>query len=276
LNAFRKALTCVVVLAASSAAFADRLFAVDGAGGATASLYELDPTTGAIIQTIGSTGFAHVTGISFNPLTGQLYGVVSDSFSGGGSLISIDLTTGAGTLIGSTSSQIPDISFSSSGVLYGWVEFGVAFDQLATIDLTTGAVTAFAPSTGTSNTGLAFAPNGTLYLKPGGSLYTLDPTTGVSTFVTSLSTNPQNLLAFDSTGTMFSGIRNSGTFTLVTIDPTTGTVTSIGSNGAGSISAIAFQPLAIPEPGSIALMGLGGVALLGFVRRRKAAKTSPK
>lgn len=248
--------------AMAGSAFADRLFAVDGSGSNSSSLYELDPTTGAIISTIGATGFSHVTGLAFNPVDGQLYGWVS----GGTGLISINLTTGAGTTIGSGfSSQIPDMTFSSGGVLYAWTESN---DTLATIDLTTGVMTSFGSNIGTSNTGLAFAPNGTLYLKPGSTLYTLDPTTGNSITSIGLSQSLNNMLAFDSSGTLFSGVRGGG-FTLVTIDPTTGTVTTIGSNSAGNISALAFQP--VPEPASVALMGLGVLALGGYVRRRRRA-----
>src|SRR4029079_18596476 len=98
--------------------------------------------SGGVLQTIGAIGFNHVTDIDFNPVTGQLYGVVSDILGSGlTALISIDVNTGAGTLIGPTGAQIPDISFNSSGVLYAWSEAGAAFDDLGTINLTTGAFT---------------------------------------------------------------------------------------------------------------------------------------
>ena len=52
---------------------------------------------------------------------------------------------------------------------------------------------------------------------------------------------------------------------LLTINPTTGAETLIGGTGRNFIGDIAFQT--IPEPGSLALLGLGFAALL--LRRRK-------
>ena len=129
----------------SDVAAQERLFAVDGAGGSPAMLYELDRTTGAVIATIGSTGFAHVTAIDFDPTTGVLYGI----FNGPGpavTLVTIDPVTGAGTLVAPVAfppvppcdlplpvfDRVPDMSINSLGVLVVWRE--PCEDDLYTVD----------------------------------------------------------------------------------------------------------------------------------------------
>jgi hypothetical protein len=132
----------------SQAAFAQSaLYAVDGAGtggggggGGPSTLYLLDAQTGAVIQEIGPTGFYEVSGISFDPVTGVLYGVAN----GSDELITIDIVTGAGTAIGlvGAGGKVPDLGFAPSGILYGWTE---GFDDLITIDITTGSGTVEPP-----------------------------------------------------------------------------------------------------------------------------------
>jgi len=269
-------LTGMVLLAsASRSSQAQGLYAVSGAGNATSVLYRLDPTNGSVLQTIGATGFNHVTALAFDPTSGALYGHVSDTRgSGTTDLISINPLTGAGSIIGSTGQQVPDMSFNPSGQLYSWSESG---DVLESIDKTTGVATQIGSNNvGTSNTGFAFNSTGTLYLKPGSQLYTVDPATGLGTFVENLSANLANSLAFDANDNLFSVSRPSGASGpsfLETIDIGTGNVTELGDIGVSGISALAFQSgaTATPEPGSLALMA--GAALSGsvFLRRRKRA-----
>ena len=265
----------VLGLAAIPAAYAGTLYAVSGSGNAASVLYILDSTTGGVLQTVGATGFSHVTGLAINPTTGQMYGQVSDAFgSGGTQLLSIDKNTGAGTVIGSTGEQIPDMTFNAAGVLFAWSESGAnGNDYLITLNLATGAPSFIGTNNvSTSNTGLAFDRNGILWLKPGGSLYTLNTTTGIGTFVEGLSGSPQNALAFDQNNVAFTVTRNGSNSTLQTIDIGTGNVNTVGSIGVGSISALAFDLGApVPEPGTLSLAGLafGGLALT--LRKRRNA-----
>jgi hypothetical protein len=278
------------VLGAAQQADASTLYGVTGAGNAASSLYTIDLLTGAGTY-IGDTGFSHVTGLDFDPTTGVLYGHVNDGGEGGfGQLITINPFTGAGTLVGDTLIQSPDMSFNAAGQLYAWGERDAQSsfnDKLLTIDKTTGAATLVGGTLETSHTGLAFDTAGTLYLKPGGSLYTLDPSTGAETFVTSLDLSLDNALAFDPDdnqaysilrgggagpegGPALSGVNDT---LLEQVDVGTGTVTSIGFIGAGGISALAFQPsLSVPEASTLVPVGLASV--LGIVhvwRRRKTA-----
>lgn len=259
---------------------AGALFAVSGAGNGPSTLYKLDPSTGAVLTTVGPTGFSHITGLAFNPITGVLYGHQSDIYgSGATNLVTIDVITGVATLVGSTSIQSPDMSFDPSGNLYAWAEAstGGIFDQLVQIDPTTAAATPVGVSVvGTLNTGLAFNKAGTLYLKNffGSGIFEINKVTGAATFVTAYSSALNNVLAFDTSLTLaYSVLRESGTSFLKTVDVTNGTVTLIGDIGVSGISALAFQPdppvAGVPEPGSLAVWGIGIVAFAGIAWRKR-------
>ena len=222
---------------------AQRLFAVSGASAAASTLYELNPIDGSVIATIGATGFSHVSGIDCHPQTGVMYGVLNGfDDPSGGRLITIDTHTGAGTLVGTTNAQIPDISFSSSGTLYGWAELGVGTDALVTIDLASGAATLVGDcGCETSGTGLAFAATDALFMKNYGALYRIDAGSGAPLSDLLLSTvETNNLLAFDRNDVLYTGRRAGGQFILKTIDTGTGVVTDVGTSALSNIAAIAF------------------------------------
>lgn len=264
-----------------SAASAQTLYGVTGAGNTPSSLYTIDTATGAATL-VGATGFSHVTALSFDPTTGMLYGHVSDTFgSGDTQLISINPLTGAGTLIGTTGIQSPDMAFRSDGTLFAWSEFsdgGNQIDDLFVINKVTATATFVGESgTGTSSTGMAFDANGTLFLKPGNGLLTLDANTGVATNVGSLDVNTgqllNNSLAFNAANQGFSLSRFDGSSFLYSVDTTNLTATEIGDMGVAGMAALAFG-VAVPEPATIVL--ISGVALagaaVGYRKVRKARR----
>lgn len=268
-------------LASSATTSAQTYYAVSGAGNAPSNLYTFDPLTGAATL-VGATGFSHVTGLAIDPTTGNLFGHVSDIGSAGGvQLISIDKNTGAGTLIGSSGHQIPDMTFRADGQLFGWAEVNASFtdsDFLVTIDKITGSATKVGVNgTGTFQTGLSFAPDGTLYLKVNTTMHTVDPNTGATTFLMFLTGDDfplRNALLMTSNTEGFSIDRRDGTTFLFGIDLDAGTYTQIGDMGFGGIAALAFDATVIPEPATIALAGLMGSGIVLGVRRVRAKRRS--
>ena len=97
-------------------------------------------------------------------------------------LIHIDPASDSTSLIGGDNPyHCSDLVFDTAGILYGWSEDGS--DNLVTFDLKTGLGTIVGESgINTVATGLAFDSSGTLWLKWGRSLYTIDRKTGVPKF----------------------------------------------------------------------------------------------
>ena len=136
-----------------------QLYGTNGGLGRPSTLYAIDATTGAATA-IGPTGFTAVGGLAFDD-DGTLYGVSIQrpGFGPPGPppiLITIDLTTGAGTAVGTIGGAFDarfDLSFNDDDVLFA-----------------TGFVGAFAPSRnmGSASSYLPFisAMNATLPITP--------------------------------------------------------------------------------------------------------------
>jgi DNA-binding beta-propeller fold protein YncE len=191
--------------AASSAQVEETLYGGLGGRNTTSDLLVLDPATGGLLDSVGSTGFG-ITGLAIHP-DGVLYGVTAagpeDRF-----LVEIDRATGGATPIGGPlGHSVADITFIGN-TLYGWSESG---DDLATIDLTTGVATIVGPSgIGTFGSGLAYdsANDRLLFAGDGseGSLYVIDPDTGGATVLSTLNDSSNvavSALAFDCDGTLY-------------------------------------------------------------------------
>jgi hypothetical protein len=198
------------------------MYAGEGAG--TPNIYTVDPATGAATL-VGNTGlgFASVGGLDFRS-DGTLFAAVNiagDGGTGSDHLATIDKSTGAATIIGPfgtcTGVTVPSdglgacsiegiegIAFDSSGTLTGSLSARGAAGTpgLYRINPATGAATFVAPihdSSGTPPSGgvvsLQFACDSTLYGgtaralsgSDGGRLITINPATGLFTFVGSVS-----------------------------------------------------------------------------------------
>jgi Ca2+-binding RTX toxin-like protein len=250
-------------VATASAQTPELLYGADGAQGNLSNLYVINPATGAVSQTIGPIGFA-VTGLAIDPATGALYGATSRSTSGGasnpGHIITINKTTGAGTLVGDEDTSpadqgAADITFTPDGTLYGWLE--ASADDLATINKTTGAATIVGNAgLSTAGSGLAADSSGTLYFagdEDSGPLRTINRTTGAPTTVATMNGttgDEVSALAFNEAGTLYGVVLNTSptpaTAGLITINKTTGAVTPVGPT-INRLDAIVFQP-AVPAP----------------------------
>src|ERR1700730_246722 len=258
------------LLALSPLRAQEKIYIASGSGGVGGNLYIVDPATAATtlvgpITNLSGGGAIGLTGLAFSPLNGKLYGITSNSTTGGNtvvrSLVTINTTTAVATVIGSLGFANSDISFRSDGTLYGYEAGGSTSGprSMTTINLTTGAATqvgtALPSGSLTFGGGLAFSPSGTLYLSATGlqgSLDTLDPTTGARSPATPMSGAPfqtgvLNAMDFNANGTLFAINQSSSTNDnyLVMINLVNGVVTQIGptpSNLPTNIDAMAFDP----------------------------------
>lgn len=95
-------------------------------------LYELDPATGLTTQ-IGDTQQGLITAMAIDA-AGTLWGIEFSS----GTLVTIDRTTAAATVVGTAISGIQGMGFAPGGTLYG---ANTNTDSLYTIDTVTGTAT---------------------------------------------------------------------------------------------------------------------------------------
>jgi sugar lactone lactonase YvrE len=158
-GSFVDAEAIAVLPAASDAASAlrpsERIFVVDDD-----RLVELDPGSG-LGHLVGPIGFPDIDGISFHPGTGVLYGITY----GTNELITIDIATGAGTLVAEdviVGHRPSDLTFHPDGRAF--VVTG-GTPRIYEIDIATGAKLAkWVLTGGTSLESLLWSPDGmTLY-----------------------------------------------------------------------------------------------------------------
>jgi DNA-binding beta-propeller fold protein YncE len=248
-----RAILSIVAAALFSLAFAARgqvhtLYAASvRSGGANAdvpiagNLYSVNLANGAatLIGAIRlpSAKPVGVTGMAFHPQSGILYGITSElSPNSPHSLVTIDATSGAATLVGDLNLVGSDLAFDSKGTLYVWMQ---ATSQLGTVDVTSAKVTAIGRGGPPGPpAGIAIDPQGMVYVTAKGASGTLDnvdlntgalqvgpPLTGApfSTQINSMSFSPSGLLlAVNSNGGSPAKAR------LVTINTATGAVAAIG------------------------------------------------
>lgn len=147
-------------------------------GHGTGTLYRVNPLDGSL-TTVG-TGAA-----SFDMIGSTATGLYGIDYSM--NLYSIDPTTGADTLIGSTGLSLPDHNGLSTGAngLYVFAQYGAAAPNMYSINLLTGGATLAGSSAA------VFGPvyeNGHLYAETPTpfQINTVDPATAVNTFVSNV------------------------------------------------------------------------------------------
>lgn len=222
------------------------LYAADGKN-SSGNLYLIDPGNGAATQ-IGS-GIGHVVEGLAMAQDGTLYGVTEGFLSPTSQLITINTTTGVGTVLTtlipsnstSTRADIRDIVFVGDK-LYGMAH---NFRRPCEIDLVTGAVHLFEFTELGAGEGAAYdvAVDEILFAVADNDddLWELDPVTGVSAPIQALAGTGIN--SFFNAMTFLDGVlyaseaqRNTnnntepgGPSSLVIVDPATGAVTLVGS-----------------------------------------------
>lgn len=225
--------------------------------GSTGTIYTIDPTTGVALlssvlvadpvnDTNGNGLFAGLAGtrfgIDFNPVPDRLR-VVSDT----GQNLRINVSTG-GTI---TDLVLNGASSRAVSVAY------------------TNADTN--PATGTE---LYYIDSGS----PGTLFETAAPNNGTLATVGSLGQNTDDNVGFDVSGvsgTAFTSLTVSGASSLFSVNLDTGATTSLGAVRDAGGNAVLLRGIgsrAVPEPSSIALLGLGAIGLAGYARSRRASK----
>jgi len=194
-------------------------------------------------------------GMSYNPVTGKFYVLAGNNGNGEWPIVEVDLTTGVETEIsritinGSPSTEMPAVmTFDASGNAYAIVE-----NDFYTLDIATGNAT-LRGRVGEFDPIYALALNpadGGLYaMSETRELMSIDPTSGVGTFVAQLNGYGVYSLQFDSDGF---GWVNSGVSSLYAIssfdlaDPQ-GTLVDSSADATLYSGAYLIVPSVFPEP----------------------------
>ncbi len=286
----------VLGLCSAGPAAADTIIAIaphtGQPGSTTVFSIQTSPFT---VSTVGTVPNQVLSGLTFQPGTGALFASSGLQGNNPGTVFTINPSTGAATpLPMPTGSQgVTGLAFSLDGkTLYGAGGTNGPGTELITINTTTGQGTPVGPfGIQDQIASLAVDPRtGLLYggnANNDGEIYLINPSTGTATPFVTLNgptsfgdASGANItgLAFDSAGNLFASlIIVSDDSPLGPVSLRTGAFTQLGTPGNPFLSDIAIAgPLAtpaVPEPGTLGLLGLGVLGLLGY-RRRAAARAA--
>jgi outer membrane protein assembly factor BamB len=258
-----------LTLISAPPALADNLF---GYHYTDRNLYRVSETD-ASVTLIGNTGLT-IGGMELYT-DGFLYGITPGT---GATLYRIDPSNAVATEIGPLGLSFVfegALAFSPDGVLYGTNGDAAANPQLFTVDMETGAATVIGTISNPPHdvNGLAWRSDGMLVGLDGNTnmLIEINPSNAASSVITTLTPSAGNaggMAVFDGTGYFATGGSVvGGTNELYSFDLFTGEHTLIGGfpeviTGLG-MSALA----AVPEPGCLSLLALGGLAVMSRRRR---------
>ncbi|MER3496295.1 MAG: hypothetical protein C4320_05525 [Armatimonadota bacterium] len=234
---------------------------------------------------ISGLGGGNIVGIDFRPATGVLYGLATNS-----NLYTINLTTGAATLVGPLTAQLSGSNFGTNfNPVVDRLRIVSDIRQNLRVDPSSGATTVDPQINyvdGTTTTPQVSAVAYTNHF-PGATsttLYGIDafnnslvsfdnPNLGSIRLVGPLGFNSPGLAALTisgASGTTFASIQPNGVSgsSLYTINLATGQATSVGDIGPGGavLQLRGLTVAAVPEPASFAVLGIG---LAAFLRRKR-------
>lgn len=262
-----------------------------------AQLIRFDTATPGAVTTVGAitgAGSLGLDGLDFRPANGLLYGYSNQT----GSVYTVNTATGAATLVAALST--PSNTFGVG------IDFNPAADRLRVVttsdqnlrvNVAGGATTvdgALAYAAGDANNGVNPSIRDAAYTNSdtnpgtGTTLYYLDH--GLNTLVTTSNPNAGVLNTVGALGVDFSAdsgfdiltdfgmnlafasLSVGGVNGLYSINLATGAASLIGAIGNSSFMyGLAIVPgTTVPEPGSLALLGIAGLAAFGARRARPA------
>jgi len=233
-----KAMFALVVLLACMRATADSIY-VESKG---TTLYVIDSNTGASTR-IGLYGKAGVLSQAFSP-AGTLYAVSRGGAAALAQLLTVDLNTGAATVIGNTGVQVEALAFTPDGTLYA-ANFNT--NDLYTLNLSTGAATFVGHLGFSSIMDMAWDPiSSTMYAVASdcatSHLYSINLISGAGTLVTDLDNSCLMTLAIDSSNRLLTTDFSDPNSPLYQIDPITGSLTNLGPTGLVTTMGATAQP----------------------------------
>ncbi len=235
--------TTSTVALAGEALYATSIRSANTGSEISGSLYAVDPATGAATVIgpirVGNTPIG-VVAVASHPKTGAFYGITAGlSPVIPRSLVTIDLATGAATLVARLAAAGSDLAFGHDGTLYMWMP---ETNRVAKVDLDTGDTTPLGPSgiQGVAGGGIAVDPAGDMALIAAtgatGTLDIVDLKTGMGVRGPSLTRAPYadsiDNLTFSPSGVLYAINSNAGApsnTALVTINTATGVVYKVGA-----------------------------------------------
>jgi PKD repeat protein len=224
------------------------------AGQGEASFYSVNPDTGLATK-IGNVGFYRISAMDFDD-SGVLYGVC-ENVDGDSVLITINTTTGAGTLVGATGivDEVPGCTYDEENdKFYAFGEDGDLYE----VDLTDGDATLIGYDANAEmaiGNAIGFDSAGVLYHCLGEELWTVDASDGSHTYDADLSVDTgdtsdyidgirsmdwdEGASAFKAILKLWDDSEGAILYKLVDLDPTDGSLDIIGdTENLGSIAVI--------------------------------------